>query len=243
MAELTRLRGPAAVADERYRTTFHAEGELLHATIRAQHGGARELEAPGPDCRALASAAAVAHALLLDAEPAPAPPIEQPVPSSLTAGAGAGVLLGIPRDLAPALLGELGFRRGRWRLGLGVLWALPKRTDFGPGDVRSELIAGTARACVALVDHLSLCSGADIGQLDMRARGYTRNERARSLWGAAPLELALDYVWAHVGGELGLGAMIPLQRKQFSIDGLGNAQQDWPVQALIALRLFAVKNL
>lgn len=255
VAELTRLRGPAAAADTRYRTTFTAEAETLHATIQAEDGSARELSAPGPDCRALASATAVALALLLDAPPREeAPQIELPEPEpeltkvepprmKLTAGAGAGLLLGVPRDLAPALLGELGLRRERWRVGLGVLWALPRRSAFGPGDVRSELFAGSARACLQLVSQLALCSGAQLGQLAMRARGYTRNESSRVFWGAVPVELAFDYLWAHVGAELGLAALFPFQRQTFSIDGLGDVAEDWPVQALFSLRLFGVTKL
>lgn len=242
-AALTRLRGPGALAEsEGYRTTFSAEGDTLRAHIRSDDGGTRELEAPGPDCQALADASAITLALLLDA----APPPEEPAPPAslkLTEGAGAGLLLGTPRDVAPVLLAEVGLGLARWRLGLGALWALPRRSDFGPGDVRSELLAGSARACFLLAPHLSLCSGAYLGALKMRARGYTRDEEARSLWGAAPVELALDYVWAHVGGELGLGALLPFQRKRFSIDGLGEAREDWPVQALFSLRVFAVQNL
>lgn len=243
-AELVRLRGPHALAEsERYRTTFSQDGEKLTATIRAADGSTRTLT--GTDCHALASATAVALALLLDMEPAPEPAPEPPVepsPSALTAGAGAGVVLGVPRDVAPVVLGELGFRRERWRVGAGVLWALPKREDFGPGDIRSALIAGTARVCLAH-HHLALCSGAQLGALTMEARDYTRNEREHVFWGAIPLELALDYVWSSVGAELGLAALFPLQRHAFSIDGVGNAQREWPVQAAFVLRLFGVKNL
>ncbi len=256
-AELTRLRGPAALVEgQGYRTYFEADGAELHATIRAEDGSTRELRAPGPSCQSLATATAVALALMLDASPpyqppprAFAPPYQAPPPKipkrqrTLTAGAGMGILLGTPRELAPALLGELGLRLPHARIALGVLWSTPKRETFTPGDIRSELSAGELRVCFTPWSHLSLCSGAYLGQRSMRARGYTRNEDERSLWGAAPIEVALDYTWAHVGAELGLAALLPFQRKRFAIDGLGTVREDWPVQALFALRVFGMKNL
>jgi hypothetical protein len=251
-ATLARLRGPEALAESAgYRTTFSVAGGTLRARIVAGDGSARELDAPGPDCDALAGATAVALALLLDA--APEPPLEAAAPKPLAApartrfalreGVGAGMLLGTPRDVAPVLLAELALARERWRVGVGALWALPRRTNFGPGDLRSELRAASARGCLSLAPHLALCTGAYLGVRSMRARGYTRVEQDRSLWGAAPLELSLDYVWAHVGAELAAGVLLPFQRKRFSIDGLGDAREDWPVQALFSLRVFAMQNL
>jgi hypothetical protein len=246
-AELVRLRGADALREsERYRTTFADDGVQRSATIASSDGSSRQLSDPGPGCAALASATAVALALMLDAEPPPAapmPPRPARAPWVLTSGAGAALLLGVPRDAAPALLAELGVRRGPWRLQLGALWALPRRTSFAPGTIRSELIAGSVRACWQPLAPLGLCTGAYLGALEMRARGYTRNDSAHPFWAAAPLELALDYVFGAVGAELGAGVLLPFQRQTFSIDGLGSAQASWPVQVLFSLRVFGLTKL
>jgi hypothetical protein len=75
--------------------------------------------------------------------------------------------------------------------------------------------------------------------IDVRARGYTSNAQTKQLWLSLPIELSARYVLGPLALGLGVSALIPLRRPDFSIDGLGSAFESWPVSPLISLRLEA----
>lgn len=223
----------------------------------------RTLTGHGAGCEGLGQAVAVALALLLDASPMPAdepaaskPPAAQKPESTASEYAerghrperrlrgalnvGAGLLFRTTRRLAPALLGEVALEHERFRVALGVLGVPIHRDNFGPGSLRTWVLAGEAKGCWMMVQafllRAELCAGVLAGVVDVRARGYARNDREKQLWLSVPVELSLLYVYGPLRVRMTLGALIGLRRPDFSIDGLGSAYHSWPVSPLIALR-------
>jgi hypothetical protein len=54
-----------------------------------------------------------------------------------------------------------------------------------------------------------------------------------------PIEVALSTTSEPVGVEVGLSALLPLRRNDFSIDNLGVAYTSWPVGVLLSMRAVA----
>lgn len=263
-ARVAAIRGAeAAPVEGSYQVDFARDPGRYAAVIRSAGSdrAARVLDAPGERCDALAEASAVTLALLLDAAPPPAPaPVESPPPAppapavpgpppaprepppwAIQADLGAGLLLGVTRTAGRALLGQLSLSHPHFRVGLGALWSPPDREPFGPGSLRSKLWSGALHGCyVALARRavaLELCSGLQLGAIEVSARGYARNQRRTRLWSSVPLELATAYVPGPVGVRLAASALLPLQRHDFGIDGLGTSYRTWPVAALVSLQV------
>ncbi|XXX78037.1 hypothetical protein WMF30_04605 [Sorangium sp. So ce134] len=158
----------------------------------------------------------------------------------LTLAAGAIGLFGVVRPFAPALSAEVGVGGGRWRATVGALWLVPQTLRHGPGELRETLLGGAARACFAAAGSEALrfdvCSGIYAGRLQVAASGYTRNDAAEKAWLAVPLELSLARLSGPLGFDLGAAALLPLQRNDFSVDGVGVAYSSPPVGALVSLR-------
>jgi hypothetical protein len=246
-----------------YQIRFRRADDTLVAELRRAANAAhvRTLTVRGESCEPLAEAAAVALALLLDAEPSARPP---PAPASTPAPAGsvathrpppptplrgslalgAGALFGVTRLVAPALEGELGLWHARFRASLGVLGVPVHREPFGAGSLRSWQLAGSAKGCLTPVTaarlRLDLCSGLYAGVLDVRARGYTRNDQRKQAWLAVPVEVSGHVIVGPVALALAVSALFPIRRPEFSIEGLGSAFDAWPVSLLIALKLVTV---
>ena len=247
-----------------YQIRFRRADDTLVAELRRAANAAhvRTLTVRGESCEPLAEAAAVALALLLDAEPSarppPAPPAStlapadsaathqapSPTPLRGSLALGAGALFGVTRLVAPALEGELGLWHARFRASLGVLGVPVHREPFGPGSLRSWQLAGSAKGCLTPVTaarlRLDLCSGLYAGVLDVRARGYTRNDQRKQAWLAVPVEASGHVIVGPVALALAVSALFPIRRPEFSIEGLGNAFDAWPVSILIALKLGTV---
>jgi hypothetical protein len=157
-------------------------------------------------------------------------------------GAAAG--FGLLRVASPALLADVGWLAGRFRVGAGALGFLPSTVALGPGRVRTTLASGTLRGCAAALElrtlRLELCSGAHVGAQRGRAGGYTRNEGRRHLWVALPLELALARFVGALGFECAAGALLPLRRHDFSVENVGSSYRSWPVAAVLSMRVVAV---
>jgi hypothetical protein len=261
--QVAALHGAAAATAYvvRFERADGAARALLYA--RESPTNVRTLTGEGDGCEGLAQAVAVALALLLDASttpaiedpaaPAPATPRAEYAASdyaersyrpdqtlNAAVNVGAGLLLRTTRRVAPALLGEVALEGERFRVALGVLGVPIHRESFGPGSLRTWLLAGEAKGCWVLVEafilRAELCGGVLAGVIDVRARGYTRNDREKQPWVSAPLELSLRYVYGPLRVRLTFGALIGLRRPDFSIDGLGSAYRSWPVSPLIALR-------
>lgn len=170
---------------------------------------------------------------------------------------GAAGLFGVVRTLAPALLGQLSLTRGRLELALGALWALPYTREFSPGTLQAKLASGLLRVCAETLRsrllRLSACSGVYAGVLTVEANGFTDDRTRHEAWVSVPLELTLATFFrsgtsgrASRGSTIGLaltaGALLPIRRHDFSIDGLGKALRSWPVAALLALSLEVGSN-
>lgn len=255
----------ALPASEGYLVAFGRENDTWVARVRSGDSAShvRTLTAHAPQCESLVAAVVVALVLLLDAEPPPAaapapsaPPVappprdaERPLPAGseptlrASLSLGAGPLLGVTRTIAPALEGDVGLWHKHFRATLGVLGVPIHREAFGPGSLRSWQLAGSAKGCATPYTNdrarIDLCSGVYAGVLDVRARGYTRNDQRKQPWVAIPLELAFHYRVGPVALGLSAAALFPVKRPEFSIDGLGSAFDPWPVSALISARVLA----
>jgi hypothetical protein len=258
------LKGQPTPSAGAYRVQFARSDNERRATLSVLGGAgqaerSRVLHARGPSCEALAQATAVTLALLFDEEAHASPPAQEltapaPIaaphaepapttPSALTLALGGGALLGVTRTAAPLLLAEIGYEGARFRIDLGALGVPVQRLGFSPGSLREWLAAGSVRACYLpyRVGFLSLgaCLGAYVGVLDVRARGYTRNERRQELWASLPVELFFGYMRGPLGFQIAAAALVPLHRPDFSIDGLGSAYASWPVSAALTVRVLA----
>jgi hypothetical protein len=154
---------------------------------------------------------------------------------------------GVLQPIAPAFVLDLGVEAKRFRITLGALWLLSRTNEYGPGSVRETLISGTSRLCYATFQarpwRVDVCSGAYFGMLHGEAAGYTRNEERRTLWLALPFELALARFSSPLGWELSGGAIVPLRRHDFQVDGLGVAYESSAIGAQLSLRAVGVLPL
>jgi hypothetical protein len=249
-----------------YQVTFEFRSGVFRASIRAGNAtGARVLRDRGETCASLEQATALTLALLLDSDssalpldgeaaakatleprrPRPAGPPRatapiEPTPLRLTLGAGGAALVGVLNPIAPALLAEAGIGVARFRTNIGALWVPEQTLELGPGSVNETLLSGVARMCLAPWQgrglRIDVCSGVHAGLLKVRADGYTRDGAASKGWLAVPLELALATDSLPMGVELGVSALVPLRRNDFSIDNLGVAYASWPVGMLLSMR-------
>lgn len=261
---IEQIRGrPAVGLPAPFRVSFARTDDHFVATIRNDAiAGIRTLEHDGANCAALGNAVALTLALLFDSDVAPkkvaplpppapsappaAPPPPPPPPTERAVGiaVGAGALAGVLRPVSPALVAELGARWDVFRVGGGAVFAWPADVALGPGSVRQRLAGGLARFCVAPWQsgtlRLDACSGVVVGRVVGEASGYTRNERHTRLWLAIPLEAALTGWSSPVGWELAAAALLPIERPDFSIDGLGVAYASPPVGAMLTLRAIGI---
>ena len=249
-----------------YHVTFGFRAGVFRASIRVGNAtGARVLRDRGATCASLEQATALTLALLLDSdassvppeeeaaapkalEPAKAEPVAQPRVTRppkppnvrLTLGAGGAALVGVLNPIAPALLAEAGIGVSGLRTHIGVLWVPEQTLDLAPGSVNERLLSGVARMCLAPWRGQDLrvdaCSGVHAGLLEVHAEGYTRDGAASKAWLAVPLELTLSTAPTPIGVELGVSALVPLRRNDFSIDNLGVAYASWPVGMLLSMR-------
>ncbi|XXY18807.1 hypothetical protein WME88_04035 [Sorangium sp. So ce216] len=158
----------------------------------------------------------------------------------LTLAAGAAGLFGVVRPFAPVLSGELGIGGARFRATVGALWLVPQTLEHGPGELREALLGGSVRGCFAAAGsgalRFDVCSGLHAGRLKVVASGYTRNGVAEKAWLAVPLELSLASLAGPFGFDVGVAALLPLRRNDFSVDGVGVAYSSLPVGALVSVR-------
>jgi hypothetical protein len=266
---IVRIRGKRAFGAARYHVRFAAKERGYRAVIRADSSGrVRSLQSREATCRSLARATAVTLALLFDSEhedpqtPEPAPPLRAPpevpeaprpsergrerraVRADASFALGMSGLAGVLGPVAPGATGEAGILAGNVRAGLGVLWMFPRSLSLGPGEVREDLRAGSARLCYALGRseklRLDACSGALAGMMSAEGSGYTRSERQRRPWLAVPVGLEGTLWTGSVGLGLGLSVLVPLHRSDFGIDGVGVAYRSPSAGAMLSFRVLAL---
>jgi hypothetical protein len=248
-----------------YHISFVRKTDGFAAVISTGPNGAnvRTLENNGPTCAELAKATALTVALLFDSDvavkknppppvapiapppPPPPPPPERPrIRREATFELGAMGLAGVVRILSPAATAEAGIAGSRWRMSLGALWAIPQTLDLGPGTVDEHLMSGLVRTCFAPYREgwmrFDVCTGAFVGLVSGEAKGFTSNEHHTRPWVAVPLELVLARWSAPVGWELSAGALLPLRRQDFSVEGLGVAYKSPPVGGMLSLRAVGI---
>jgi hypothetical protein len=265
MTRVEQIRGrPADGLPAPYRVSFARKDDGFVATIRSDAaGGVRTLEHTGAQCAALGDAVAVTLALLFDsdvaatrvepppppaASPAPSPPrpatLDAPLARQLTFSLGGGALFGVLRPVSPAFLAELGARWGPARVSAGAMFAWPSDVSLGPGKVEQRAEGALARLCWAPWERGSLrvdtCSGVATGRVVGEAEGFTRNERHTRLWLAIPIEAAFANLASPVGWEMAIAGLVPIERPDFSIDGLGVAYASPPIGAMLSLRALGV---
>lgn len=142
--------------------------------------------------------------------------------------AGATLAVGIGSPVAPGFRGGAAttLDTGRWSIGItGVL--LPSQTrDVGSGTVDVSVAGGGLEACgrarVGRPFLLSLCSRAEVLRLSGSARGFARaEEHARPMFTGTLLGRGQARVAGPVAAFIELGAVIPVVRERFAIDGVG----------------------
>jgi hypothetical protein len=164
------------------------------------------------------------------------------VPIDGTLGLGVAGIVGVTAPFALGLMAELGIRTPRFRVALGAAWAPPVSTSLEPGEVRTGLAFGTMRLCLAPTSgplRIDLCSGLYGGVATASASGFTRNEEREREWLALPVEIAASVWTRRVGVELGAGALIPIARGDFGVDGLGVAYRSSAVGGIVWARFIA----
>jgi hypothetical protein len=260
-ARIERIRHKPAPDTGAYRVRFSRDEERFTATISTlDRAHIRTLESHRPSCSALGDAVAVTLALLYDSElgptapppPPPPPPMAAPAPHAPTessrlgfsVGLGAAWIVGVTAPTAFAGQAEASIYRPRWRIGAGVLWIAPETHELGPGTVRERLLGGTARLCLSPIAAdpvgMDFCSGVLAAAVTATASGYSRNETRSRPWVAVPIELVLRSNMQSVGIELGAGAVVPVARDDFSVDGVGVAYQSPNVAGMASVRVVAL---
>jgi hypothetical protein len=262
VARIEAIRRKSAPGRADYRVTFSLAGEEFAASITAGSPGQRRtILSRRPTCVALGEATAVTLALLFDSDAleeehplesapppmAPAVTVAGPPPGlrGASLSVGAAGLVGALSPFSLAGIAEADGAIGRWRAGIGALWALPETQTLGPGDVREEMLSGLARVCYAPLQRgklrMDLCSGAYVGAMTGDASGFSTESQRTRLWVALPAELVLAYTPVrHLGWELSAGALWQLHRNDFGIDGLGVAYRSPVVAGLVSLRAVAL---
>lgn len=130
---------------------------------------------------------------------------------------------------------------GSWlRAEVSAFWSPPQPRDFGGGTIRTELFTGSLTGCFSpgrpFTFRFDVCTGITAGQLTARARGYARDGESHRPWVAVPAALSLTSE-----GELGWqvlgGLLLPVQREDFRIAGLGQGYESWAVAGFLGFRL------
>ena len=271
-ARIETIRGTQEQGHAEYRVSFTQAGEEFAASITAGSPGRRRtILSRRPTCVALGEATAVTLALLFDSDllqeeqakdqeeqqhqpetfPSPVTPAvalvaPTPAPRAATLSVGAAGLMGALDSFSLAGTAEIGGAIGRWRAGVGVLWALAQDHTLGPGRIREELVSGLVRACYSPWQRqkvrVDFCSGAYAGAMTGDANGFSTNSRRTRLWLALPAEVALAYRPAgSFAWELSAAALSQLRRDDFGIDGLGAAYRSPVVAGLLSLRAVALR--
>lgn len=118
-----------------------------------------------------------------------------------------------------------------WQAGLLVTWLAPRRGYVEGrqegGDV--SLLAAQLRSCVAPWRQNftgRVCGGLEVGMLRAQGVGTTRTVSAASPWVAPTAEILGGYSFSdELAAELSAGAVIPLERPEFTVQNIGPVHQ------------------
>lgn len=251
----------------RVRFTRERGGYGAELGFEGAKRGERTLRDQGQSCGALTEAVSVTIALLLDTElaekaaseetaaPPAAPPlvpatIAEPTSSpaqteptskrsSVLAAFEGGAAWFTSSKPQPLLFGRVGVQFKPWMLEGGFGVALPTTHSFGPGEVTTGLLFGSARACYTFTSALWLgpCVEFGLGSLRGSGRQFVESRSVSLLWSAVGIGLLLQ-------GELGArgywGATavgwVPTHSQTFSVENAGVAWESPTVAGSFALR-------
>jgi hypothetical protein len=149
--------------------------------------------------------------------------------ASLEIAAGPAAASGLGGSFAPGVRVGAGWTFGgrHWALGLTGLALAPQTHPVEQGSVEISVLGGGVEGCRRAATEresfaVALCARAELFALAGAAQGFARNESHTRPLATAGLVLRGR---AAIAGPLGwfaeMGAMVPLAREQFAIDGAG----------------------
>lgn len=183
--------------------------------------------------------------------PPPRPPrVRGPKTWDLNFELGAAQTVGILTPFSWALSAEGSVRLRSGSFGVGAIWMPTRTIDAPPGEVDVSLIAGTLRACAAILGkltgpRLSLCAAPIMGAIQGAGRGYSPDREGSALWfslGAAAL--AEGPIVGPLGWSARANLLVPVFSEEFTVDRQEGstvttvtALDPWPVGFLLGAGL------
>lgn len=183
--------------------------------------------------------------------PPPRPPrVRGPKAWDLNFELGAAQTAGILTPFSWALSAEGSVRLRSGSFGVGAIWMPTRTIDAPPGEVDVSLVAGTLRACAAILGkltgpRLSLCAAPIMGSIQGAGRGYSPDRESNALWfalGAAAL--AEGPLVGSLGWSARANLLVPVVSEEFTVDRREGASvtsvtalDPWPVAFLIGAGL------
>jgi hypothetical protein len=228
--------------------TQKPDGHQVHIAMRAADGkllGSRSLTSTAPDCRSIATAAALTIAILIDPDvlarapvptpvPAPAPPAPAPAPpppapaSTLPpgrvvglVGAGWGVLPGTAVGAGLAATADVSRRAA---IGVSTVF-FPERRTAAPDDgFAFGLAYGQAVGCFVIIPEApvrwEVCAGATAGVLHaVVLSAEPAGPGQRWTFALAELTRVIVPLFRAAALEIGVEATQPLLRRAFFVEG------------------------
>jgi len=189
--------------------------------------GQRELREPAADCRAIDDKLVLVIALIVDPElldevaaPVSAHRAVEAVPRApwrfgggVSALAARGLLPGF--GFGTALAAVIEPPRG-WPIEIGATLWPRDRGLAGPGGATFLQLTGGAALCPRLVGPVSVCVGAQAGEVRARGFGYDQNELRHELVVDATAALRVEWHFHDaIGARVSAGAWVPLSRPRF----------------------------
>lgn len=222
------------------------------------HKGTRTIDAP--TCRQLADATALIVAIMIDPDTkrGPRPP---PIRDAFLAGdtgqkplaepaakAGVGLELGGIADAGTLPASSLGVQAAaRWHLGLATLeahgawWPGTSATLYERPSVGGDfsLVAAGLLGCLSTQTlGVSACFGPELDHMTGEGKGVTDPGQGSATWMGVLGAVRADVpITSRLSLALQAGAMVPLQRHEFVIEGAGVVHRPAPVAARVGLGL------
>jgi len=157
-----------------------------------------------------------------------APQLPQPAPTTRWSVAMDGAIThGLPAGWSGWVGAALVVRRDLFEGAIGGHWAPSQDVDYEGGTIHVRWLAGHARACAWPVGdrdtvELGACFEASVAQLRGQGEGFDTDREQRRPWYALGGSVrAGGALWGPLSWGLLAGALAPLQRETFSVDGLG----------------------
>jgi len=243
--ELTRLVGPDV--ERAWPSTLRITGDATAGYRLTLDVAENRREFEHSDCRVLfRSALVVAAASVQTAEVAPPPPAPVPPPAAVpptreqpaaektdgptlraTAGAGAGVAVGVVPGATAAFEARLGGELGAFGVVIGGRYFLPRYVEVEGRGVDIQGFGLQVAFRVEPIELLALSAGFDADLLVGKGTAEIEVPLEDSAWTLAPsLELALIPInTRHLSVELAVSGRVAVQRPVFEVTGFRTLYQ------------------